>query len=85
MALNNQIRIAGIEALENAELLNNSRRFRMHDDGFDESEENFIKLYRLTKNVASDLIDTLSPHIRFPSRTSALDIERKVSCYLSFH
>lgn len=79
--MNNLIRIAGIEALENAELLNNTRRFRVHDNGFDESEENFIKLYRLTKNVASDLIDTLSAHVKFPSRTSALDIERKVGGY----
>lgn len=78
--LNQLARIAGIEALENAELLNeNRRRFRVYDDAWEETEKGFVKLYRLSKTSASDLINLLTPHMIHPSRLSALSIERKVS------
>lgn len=53
-------------------------------DPFDLSDQKFVKLFRLTKHVATQLIELVSPHLRNPSRRSALSIEVKVSRYIKF-
>ncbi|KAJ8926658.1 hypothetical protein NQ314_020960 [Rhamnusium bicolor] len=83
-ALNEIAQLAAIEALENAENLPQRRRL-LPREPFDELQEHqFVKLYRLTKEAASNLIDTLQPHMQAPSRLSDLSIERKVLTALRF-
>ena len=74
-----------MNALEDAEILANlpGRRFYPYIDPFEElSDRKFVKLYRLTKPVAEELINILEPHMRAPTRISALSIPRKVSTNL---
>lgn len=80
MALDEIIYLGGLAALEEAEVrAENVRKFHIHDDPFDESDNKFVKLYRLTKDMTSHLIDMVTPQMEHPSRLSALTIERKVS------
>ncbi|XP_018572113.1 putative nuclease HARBI1 [Anoplophora glabripennis] len=80
MALGNQINLAAIAALEEAELLEEGQR-QFHDfvNPFDSlTDRQFIKLFRLNKNMTEDLIETLEPFITPPSRISSLNVTRKV-------
>lgn len=71
-----------IDALEEAEMLANQGG-RVHHPFLDPLEEysdnQFKKLYRLTKPVTLQLIELLEPHLTAPSRVSGLSITRKVS------
>nr|CAI5856212.1 unnamed protein product [Callosobruchus analis]CAI5859688.1 unnamed protein product [Callosobruchus analis] len=70
-----------LENLEEAELLaNESRRkfFRRHN-AFEELNENtFIKMFRLTKELALTLINSLDEYLVAPTRKSAIDKQTKV-------
>jgi len=67
----------------------NERRTRNTEyitDPFTLSDQLFIKNFRLTKNVVRYLIDLLKPHIKSNRRSSAIDLNTKVSTYmLSFY
>ncbi|KAJ8936089.1 hypothetical protein NQ314_012498 [Rhamnusium bicolor] len=83
-ALNEIVQLAAIEALESAENLPQRCRL-LPREPFDELQEHqFVKLYCLTKEAASNLIDTLQPHMQVPSRLSDLSRERKVLTALRF-
>lgn len=63
-----------IEAIENrtsAEILEKRDPFLL-------SDQKFIKLFRLTKEVTNELIDILTPFLQPPSRRSALSVKTKV-------
>lgn len=81
MNFNDQINLNGLGALEDAEVLFNrrGRRFRPWVDPFEDmGDEEFRKTYRFTKDLTENLVDTLTPHMVVPTRTSALSVERKV-------
>lgn len=48
------------------------------------NDTRFIKLFRLSKPVARELIEIVTPHLRQQSRRSALSVETKVSDEISF-
>lgn len=81
MEIEDQIYLAGIGALEEVEIENDiQRRVYTYKDPFEVlTDEQFRMMYRLTKEIARDLIDELEPFITAPSRSSALTIPRKVS------
>lgn len=69
-----------INAMELEEAnLENKRKVFNRQDAFDMPEYQFVKLFRLTKNVTSNLIDTLENYIEPPSRKSALEVSVKVN------
>lgn len=74
-----------IAALEEAEMANAipPRIFHQRDDPFAAMSDNkFIRTYRLTKQMASNLIDIVEPHLPQPLRSSALDASVKVNLYV---
>ncbi|KAG5894388.1 hypothetical protein JTB14_031852 [Gonioctena quinquepunctata] len=73
-------------AVEEAEIhANHDRRVYKPQDPLNElSNQNFGKLYRLTKNTTDYLINLLEPHLQAPTRVSAMSIERKVLTALIF-
>lgn len=82
--LNYILHLNAINILEEAEILANqpARRFHPFIDPFDHySDQQFVKLYRLTKPLAYNLIEMLEPHLLPPSRKSAVSIPRKVNKY----
>lgn len=71
-----------LNAIEEAEILANieDRVYHPFSNPFNKlSDRQFVKLYRLTKPVATELIELLEPHLIPPFRASALSIPRKVS------
>lgn len=72
--------LGAIGALEEAEInANHGRRVYDHRDAFhDLSDNQFIKIYRLSKPLVSELIDLLEPHVVHPTRLSAMNVETKV-------
>lgn len=68
-----------IENLEVAEQQVVNRRRRTPEDPFLLSDEKFIKIFRLSKNLARYLIDLLTPFLTAPKRARDLDITTKVS------
>lgn len=79
--LNDLVHLNALNVLQEAEILANNppRRLNRFLDPFEYySDREFVRLYRLSKPVASDLIDILEPHLRAPSRASALSIPQKV-------
>lgn len=48
-------------------------------DPFNMNDKKFVKLFRLTKRVARNLIRHLTPYMKQRQRKSMLDIKRKVS------
>ena len=77
--------LGAIGALENAEIDGNNRRIVFqHRDAFQElSDSQFIKIYRLSKPLATELFGLLEPFMIHPTRLSALNIERKVISFSS--
>lgn len=47
-------------------------------DPFDLSDVKFVKLFRLTKPLCQNLIETVRPYIQEPNRLSALTVQTKV-------
>lgn len=81
MNFNDQINLNGVDVLEEAEILFNrpDRRYRHWLNPFEDmGDTEFKKTYRLTKDVAENLIETLTPHMVAPTRISSMNIERKV-------
>lgn len=72
-----------VEDLENQEIAEaNQRQFHQRINPFvDLSEYLFIKNYRLSKDLANQLIEMLTPFIRDHTRTSAISIRTKVCIY----
>lgn len=80
--LDDLVHLNFINAIQEAEELADRppRIFYRFNNPFEEySDRQFVKLYRLTKPVATDLINILEPHLAAPTRISALSIDRKVS------
>jgi hypothetical protein len=61
--------------LEEAELLadRRNRQFRTREDPFSLPDHHFVKLFRLDKDTAMDLIGIVDQYLERPSRVSALD------------
>lgn len=79
------INLNDVNNLIQAEMLTNRsvRRFNQFINPLEYySDEQFVKLYRLAKPVALDLIRILEPHLIAPSRRSALSMPRKVSTWV---
>lgn len=72
-----------INELEGAELAAARNPRVMYDerDPFDLSDSKFIKLFRLSKNLAYEFIEDISPFMIEKTRKSALSIQRKVNVY----
>jgi len=54
-------------------------------DPFTLSDRLFVKNFRLTKDVVKELIDLLRPHIVSNNRSSAIDLNTKVSTHSLFY
>ncbi|CAG9763560.1 unnamed protein product [Ceutorhynchus assimilis] len=77
--------VNAVENVEEAELLANRgppRHYVPHNP-FEESDDQFVQIYRLTKNSVNELIDIIRPFMVEPNRVSALNIERKVGVVVS--
>ncbi|KAF2890356.1 hypothetical protein ILUMI_15818 [Ignelater luminosus] len=61
------------------------RRFQRRESAFNLPDHRFVKMFRLTKPLVRELIETLQPFIVPPNRTSALDVETKVLTTLRFY
>lgn len=66
-------------AMEQAEQFEMNRFNREPQNCFELSDKKFIKLFRLNKSIATELIDILEPYMEESSRTSSLSVEEKVS------
>lgn len=79
---NNMINLAGLAALEEAEILGNRprrRRIQQLRNPFEEfSDIEFIRHYRLTKQLTQELIHLVEPYIDAPIRSYGLTVARKV-------
>lgn len=64
---------------ENVINVRQTRRHAIIADPFTLSDRLFIKHFRLTKEIARNLIELLRPHIVTKNRSSALDLNTKVS------
>ncbi|XP_044755625.1 putative nuclease HARBI1 isoform X2 [Coccinella septempunctata] len=87
MASSNLIALLhSIEVLEEAEFQSERppRIFHKRDDPFLLSDKQFIRLFRLSKDLARNLISIVSEHIVQPSRSSALDSQLKTLIALRF-
>ncbi|KAF2900444.1 hypothetical protein ILUMI_05739 [Ignelater luminosus] len=81
------VQFVAIDALGDIEEAANHppRRFQQRKSAFDLPDHRFVKMFRLTKSLVRELIETLQPFIVPPSRTSALDVETKVLTTLRFY
>ncbi|XP_067204232.1 putative nuclease HARBI1 [Linepithema humile] len=83
MNIINNILIA--QEAEDAHVVMRRNRIRhVVADAFDISDQQFIKLFRLTKPLVRDLIRDLTPYMKQRQRKSMLDIKRKVLTALHF-
>ncbi|KAK4872578.1 hypothetical protein RN001_014607, partial [Aquatica leii] len=55
------------------------RRYHDRDDPFELSDKQFIRLFRLTKELTRFVIDLVGDYIPAPSRLSGLDVQTKIS------
>lgn len=51
-------------------------------DPFLLSDQKFIKLFRVSKDLCQEIVEMLTPYIVAPTRTSALTVSTKVGTYL---
>lgn len=70
------------DAVEQAEALNVNRLRRQETDPFELSDKKFVKLFRINKRMADELIDSLNPFMTERRRISALCPTEKVSLHL---
>ena len=84
--LNNYNNLVALQMLNDAGFQNerNDRVFHERDDAFELSDRKFIKLFRLNKNTADNLINTAEQYIPGPTRASALDVSTKVRFFPFF-
>ena len=71
------------EAIEHDERGN--RIFYNRQDAFELSDRQFIKIFRLNKEVTANLIDVAERYIPGQSRASSLDVSTKVSIIFIFN
>ncbi|XP_067128935.1 putative nuclease HARBI1 [Centruroides vittatus] len=78
--------LIAIEELERAErrCLRRQRIFRPQIDAFDLHDEHFRRLFRLSKEVALNLINTLRPTLKEQTRRSALSVQTRVLAAVRF-
>lgn len=77
--MENLIHLFAIRNLENAELRNRPNHRHNPQDPFGElNEKQFVKLFRLSKDLVQYLVECLSPYIRSPLRATDLDVLTKV-------
>ncbi|XP_023230978.1 putative nuclease HARBI1 [Centruroides sculpturatus] len=78
--------LIAIEELERAErrCLRRQRIFRPRVDAFVLHEEHFRRLFRLSKEVASNLINTLRPTLKEQTRRSALSVQTRILAAVRF-
>lgn len=72
----NQIFDDLVEAEE--DIFQPQRRFFRKENAFELSDANYIKNFRLTKDITRQVINILTPFLEPPSRKSAVSIETKV-------
>lgn len=65
------------DAEEQAEIP--TRRFKKRESAFELSDAQFRKCFRVSKELAREIIETISPYIQQATRSSALDISTKVN------
>ncbi|XP_067208477.1 uncharacterized protein [Linepithema humile] len=76
---NNLINLEAIRLLEEVEIRAVKRRlFHIRDDPFDLFNKEFIKLYRVNKRIAENVINIVDQYFDEPTRSSALDIVTQV-------
>lgn len=73
--------IENIEQHERYIHVRQSRNQETITDPFTYSDRLFIKNYRLTKELVTNLIELIRPHIVSKRRSSAIDLKTKVSTY----
>ncbi|KAF9793743.1 hypothetical protein SFRURICE_003567 [Spodoptera frugiperda] len=61
------------------------RKIRQECDPFSIEDREFIKRYRLTKDLVRNLCDELKPHMSVPKKSTDLSVETKVLVALSFY
>lgn len=68
------------EDVEDAEIQDNiGVNVLQKNDPFQLSDDKFIKMFRLTKDLVRQLIDIVNPYVVAPTRASALTVDTKVS------
>lgn len=58
------------------------KRLRDLSDPFDVDEVQFVKRYRLSKELVHNLCEELRPHMSGTTKATDITLERKVSTYL---
>ncbi|KAJ8909980.1 hypothetical protein NQ315_008241 [Exocentrus adspersus] len=75
-----------IEELVNDNVNGPRQRFHRRDDAFEVlSDQEFIKIFRLNKELTRHLINIVAPHMRQQTRISALSVTTKVLIALRFY
>lgn len=69
------IQLNALAAVEEAEILADQPRriFRGREDSFDLSDRQFVKIYRLRKDLCRDVINMVEPFLNPPTRSTALN------------
>lgn len=81
VVLNNIVEIVEDDVLTPRTVLHPCRQ-----DPFNLSDRQFLKIYRLSKEAARELIHILEPHLTAPTRISAMDKATKViNVYWALH
>lgn len=67
-----------LDRVENFDIPPRRPRFHVRDDPFELEDEDFIRVFRLNKAAARNLIEIVEPHLIRPTRISAIDSVTKV-------
>ncbi|KAJ8917089.1 hypothetical protein NQ315_013008 [Exocentrus adspersus] len=76
--------LMALENVENHEVVDIPRDVHVYRNGFRVSDKKFIKNYRLSKDLATNLINLLNPLLNQREHLSALRTEEKVLIALNF-
>ena len=74
------INLGALHLLEEAEIraMRRPRLFHARDDPFELSNKDFIRLYRVNKEITENILNIVSEYNNEPRRASALDITTQV-------
>ncbi|KAK9679340.1 DDE superfamily endonuclease [Popillia japonica] len=77
-----------LAVIENQEVKAENARFQrklyQYQNGFNISDRQFVKKFRLTKQLARNLIELVRPYVRDSTRESSISVETKVLVTLNF-
>ncbi|KAK9687128.1 DDE superfamily endonuclease [Popillia japonica] len=77
-----------LAVIENQEVEEENTRFQrklyQYQNGFNISDRQFVKNFRLTKQLARNLIELVRPYVRHSTRESSISVETKVLVTLNF-